>query len=127
MGFKDISDKAKEFGLKQDLKCPLCGDKLVFKNSRYGGFYGCASWNSTRCSGSVGCHPGTRIPLGVPADRETKELRNKAHDLFDQMWKSRQMSRKEAYQWLADAMGVDEAHIGWMNKEDLKKLLEILK
>lgn len=127
MGIENISEKAKSFVDPSTLICPFCGDKLIWKESRYGGFYGCASWARTRCRGSVGCHPGTKIPLGTPADAETKALRIKAHDLFDNMWKTEGMSRKAAYEWLADAMGVDEAHIGWMNKSDLEKLIEILK
>lgn len=105
--------------------CPDCGAKLVLKNSKYGKFYGCERWGKTGCSGAIGCHPGTDKPLGIPADKETRELRISTHKLFDQLWESGKMSRRESYNWMAEQMGMMriDAHIGRFSAEQCRQLI----
>lgn len=109
---------------EHDLVCPECGAPMRLKPSRFGLFYGCSKWAETRCPGGHGAHrDGT--PLGVPADRKTKEARQAAHHVFDQLWKSSRMSRSAAYRWMQGAMGMtsDEAHIGRFSREECRSLV----
>lgn len=95
--------------------CADCGAPLVLRDSRYGLFYGCTAWARTGCPGGVGAHPdGT--PLGPPVNAEVRAARKRAHEAFDELWRGHnaRMRREEAYAWLAEALGVDEAHIGWL-------------
>ena len=78
------------------------------------------------CGAAVGCHPGTRIPLGRMADKKTRQLRAKAHQVFDPLWKSGAMSRTEAYNLLARHLGIayEQCHISQMNVEQLQYVIE---
>lgn len=110
-----------------ELLCPECGARMVLKPSRYGQFYGCVRWRETGCPGSHGCHPnGT--PLGVPADRKTKDARIEAHAAFDTLWKEGGMRRKEAYRWMQQALDLDddEAHIGNFTAEQCALLIQMV-
>lgn len=101
----------------RDLKCPECGGQMLLrvtkgKNRR---FYSCERFPD--CRGSHGCHPDGK-PLGVPADQETKELRIRAHEVFDRLWKLEGKSRAKAYTWLSIALGIKRVncHIGSFDK-----------
>jgi ribosomal protein L37AE/L43A len=92
--------------------CPACqSPPKLDQHTRSGDFV----W---RCSGgcdtSVGCHPESSIPLGTMADKTTRVARERAHELFDKLWRSGAMTRKQAYDALGLSMGLteDEAHIG---------------
>jgi ssDNA-binding Zn-finger/Zn-ribbon topoisomerase 1 len=107
------------------MKCPECNSEMILKNSRYGKFYSCINW--PKCKGSHGAHPNG-LPLGIPADAETKKLRIEAHKLFDKLWENSNMTRTQAYQKLQNLMNMtkEEAHIGKFNKEQCLKMIEIL-
>ena len=94
--------------------CPECGGVMVLRDSRFGLFYGCRAY--PRCKATHGAHRDTGLPLGIPADRETKVERQTTHALFDRLWQGdgASMRRHEAYAWMAARMGLekDEAHIG---------------
>ena len=51
----------------------------------------------------------------------------RAHDAFDPIWKSRKMSRKKAYSWLAEKLKLPEekTHIGMFDIGMCKKVIEI--
>jgi ssDNA-binding Zn-finger/Zn-ribbon topoisomerase 1 len=107
-----------------ELTCPECGAGMTLKSSRFGPFYGCARWPDTGCPGSHGAHPdGT--PLGVPANRETKAARVRAHAAFDTLWRGGGMKRRAAYRWMQDALGLtsDEAHIGRFDVPTCERLI----
>lgn len=112
---------------EHDLNCPEpgCGARMVLRPSRFGLFYGCSKFPS--CKGAHGAH-SDGSPLGHPADQETKQLRIKAHNLFDQLWKTGAMRRGEAYRWLQNALslGSEEAHIGKFTKTQCELLIKIL-
>jgi ssDNA-binding Zn-finger/Zn-ribbon topoisomerase 1 len=104
--------------------CPDCNADMVLRRSKYGPFYGCS--NYPRCTCKHGAHAdGT--PLGIPANKETRDWRIKAHDAFDQLWKGprRCMKRPEAYLWMQRmmCMSEDEAHIGRLNIEQCERLI----
>jgi len=95
---------------------------MKLKSGKYGHFYSCSNW--PMCDILVGCHPDTTNPLGTPADQKTRDWRIKAHEAFDSLWKDKEMTRKDAYQWMKTAMGVQskDAHIGMFDLEMCKKL-----
>lgn len=85
-------------------------------------FYRCAP-----CEAYVGCHKGTETPLGRVANAELRKAKMDAHGAFDPLWKEDGMSRKEAYVWLREAMGLseDECHIGLMDVEACLKVIRL--
>ena len=70
------------------------------------------------CDSYVRVHPGTKIPMGTMANRELRALRNKAHHYFDQLYKKGNMSKEDAYQWLASILAapMGQAHIGLLGE-----------
>lgn len=109
-------------GKKRDpVICGDCGADMNLRPSRYGRFWGCS--NYPECKGTHGAHPNGD-PLGIPADRETKNARIKAHAAFDKLhWDS--ASRREAYRWMQSAMGMTkkQAHIAKMNRNQCELLI----
>jgi len=63
----------------------------------------------------------------MPANAETKGWLMRAHDAFDQLWKSGRMSWREAYVWLRTAMGLSKAecHIGRFDIEQCKQVIDV--
>lgn len=114
-----------------DVKCPECGSPMVLretskfkhKNGEGRKFYGCS--NFPTCTATHGAHPDGR-PLGIPGNTETKKARIAAHEVFDELWKSGEMSRKQAYRWLAEQMGVEEVHFGEFSKEQCEEAIRII-
>lgn len=99
--------------------CPYCGKPAVFTPTSsevyHGRDYG-PLWICRPCLAWVGCHKGTRQPLGRLADAELRKAKLAAHAVFDPLWKSGRMTRKEAYRRLAKAMGLAEPpHMGEMD------------
>jgi len=107
------------------LLCPKCGSLMTLRDSRFGKFYGCSAF--PKCKETHGAHQGTGEPLGIPANKETRQARIQAHDAFDKIWKSRQMKRQEAYHWLSGQLGIERkaCHIGMFNKEQCQKVIAI--
>ena len=77
-------------------------------------------WQCAPCGAYVGCHEpgkgygdGTR-PLGRLANAELRAAKMSVHQLFDPMWRDGAMTRRQAYKWLANRMGirVDDCHVG---------------
>lgn len=69
------------------------------------------------CDASVGMHPFTAIPLGILADKATREARKRAKAPFQRLYQSGRMTRDEAYRQLAQRMGIphEECHFGWFD------------
>lgn len=82
------------------------------------------------CGRFVGCHKGTTRPLGRPADAETRRARSAAHAAFDPLWRDperrRFKTRRQAYRWLAEALGIDEddCHMGEMSAENARRVID---
>jgi len=112
-------------------KCPHCNQlaKLVTGEVIYPHrpdlhdrhFYMCKE-----CDAYVGCHRGTKYPLGQLANKKLRSLRMEAHEAFDEIWKGR-MSRSEGYKWLAFhmSMSATECHIGKMGVKNCWKVIKI--
>ena len=77
------------------------------------------------CGAWVGTHRGSTVPLGRLANAELRRAKQAAHSAFDPLWKSRRMSRSEAYAWLAKALGVSLAncHIGMFDVEGCRAVV----
>jgi ssDNA-binding Zn-finger/Zn-ribbon topoisomerase 1 len=77
------------------------------------GFYGCSRFPA--CDGAIGMHRNGK-PLGIPADKATRQARIAAHAAFDLIWQhdERPQARRRAYRWLQHALKLseDDAHIG---------------
>lgn len=126
--------------MKAPPDCPYCGRPAVFQPTSahlysgqdWGPVYECAP-----CKAWVGCHKNGagRQPLGVPANQATRELRKRAHAVFDPLWAakmrrdgcSKSAARTAAYTWLAGHLGIpaSECHISWMVDERLRQTIEL--
>ena len=112
--------------------CRYCGSPVVYTSNAeiYGREYGNGKCYLCRnCKAYVGVHTGTQIPLGTLANKELRDIRHKAHNEFDQLWKSNKMTRYNAYKWLANEMNLEikKTHIGWFEKGQCLKVIELVK
>lgn len=109
-----------------DLICPEpdCGAPMKLRNSKYGKFYGCTNYPD--CDSTHGAHPDDS-PLGVPADKETRQARMRAHEAFDQLWRpiGAPYSKDQAYFEMRGMLSLkpDEAHIGMFDKERCEAMI----
>ena len=71
-------------------------------------------WVCEPCDARCGCHGASQKPLGRMANAELRRARMEAHAAFDPLWKKGNLSRTEAYAWLANQLGlaVSKCHIG---------------
>lgn len=91
-------------------------------------------WHCEPCGAWVGCHPAAQnggmgdgtVPLGSLANPELRRWRTTAHQLFDELWQSKEMSRAEAYAWMARRLRLrpDQCHIGSFDVALCKALVE---
>lgn len=106
-------------GTKTEVICPDCGSLMVLRDGQYGKFWGCSQF--PKCEGAHSAHPdGT--PLGIPANKETKNARIQAHAEFDRLWRNGPLSRRQAYRWLQGLPLPD--HIAEMSKDECAALIE---
>lgn len=134
-----MNHKKKKRKRTQAMRCPVCGANMILRsadgiyreNLNHTMLYVCK--NYPQCDTYVRTHPGTTIPVGTPANRELRALRNEAHHYFDQLYRSGFMSKQEAYLWLAGLLQVplSQAHIGYLGDyycreviRESKKLLQ---
>jgi hypothetical protein len=114
-------------------ECPYCGSKTACVDSSiiYGRSYG-PIWicgNHPDCDAYVGCHPGTKNPLGRLANPELRAAKKAAHAVFDTLWRKLGMRRSEAYGWLAETLGihVSQCHIGMFDVDLCERTTEAAK
>lgn len=105
-------------------------------------------WKCDGCTGRVGCHPGTTVPLGTPANAELRNARSILHkQRFDPIWKTadqtggyrpedekarwriRRAARTRLYAFLADKLeiDVDACHIGMFDLKTCRRAWTALK
>lgn len=102
---------------------------MVLREGKFGMFYGCVRYPA--CDATHGAHAdGT--PLGIPADKETKQARIEAHAVFDELWrkaskKGKKSARQKAYAWLREELGLtkEECHIGRFDKAMCQRVIEV--
>src|SRR5690625_271368 len=75
----------------------------------------------------VGCHPGTKRPLGRLADSRLRLAKMRAHEAFDIIWRSRAMTRSGAYKWLSQQMGLPphKTHIGMFDMAQCEQVVAL--
>lgn len=85
-------------------------------------------WACDLCGAQVGCHSGTKNPLGFMANKETRKLRADVHHLLDRIWKSGYISRARTYDWLAGVLELEQptCHIAELTAEQLKTALDLI-
>lgn len=120
--------------------CPYCDKpaRLVTGHAIYPhrpDLLGKKFWLCTPCDAWVGCHPRNKKhkhtgaePLGRLANGELRKAKQAAHAAFDPLWRSKTMSRKEAYQWLASQLGISpqNCHIGMMDVDSCKSVVAVM-
>ena len=104
--------------------CPYCGSatKVRPASEIYAGRMNSGAWgnvlscvNYPMCDAYVGMHAGTMTPKGSLANRELRELRKRAHALFDAYAVDGEIvTRKQAYGIAAQWLGLNPFHIGEM-------------
>ena len=116
--------------------CPYCKAKTSFVNSNliyqqsYGMIYICFE-----CDAYVGCHKGTDKSKGSLANRSLRKLRNKAHSVFDPLWKAKMIrdgcsqskARNAAYDWLSRELGIQRelTHIAMFDDQQCHSVIEL--
>lgn len=85
-------------------------------------------WVCWGCDAWVGCHEREdgAEPLGTLAKEDLRDARIKAHDAFDSLWRHGEMSREEAYSWLAQALGIPpfKCHISRMDLDYVRRVVD---
>lgn len=96
-------------------------------------------WQCKPCDAYVGCHPKKTsrgggkgdgfVPLGRLANKALRSAKIRAHAAFDPIWKSGEMSRADAYAWLAGAIGMSRqnCHIGMMDEDACRAVVAACK
>lgn len=113
----------------EDVICPHCNktailtDISTIKPERSGQIYLCEM-----CGAFCYTHENTNIPLGVPGNELERNYRSAVHKLFDIYWKENDMSRDEAYAWLAGNIGIfkKDCHIGRFDIFSCKQVLKVI-
>jgi hypothetical protein len=121
--------------LKKPEICRYCGGiiRLVPAESIYGesadrlGLKGESIYQCQNCNARVGCHKGTTRPLGNVANETLRLKRIETHNVFDAYWKSRKMTRTQAYKWLAKSLGLSDkqAHIGGFEMDECQEVIDL--
>lgn len=84
----------------------------------------------------MGCHAKNLAegrsgfePLGRLADAATRKARSAFHEVFDQLWKNKHMSRAQAYEWLRTELGISahECHGAMFDEDRAVKALSLSK
>jgi len=102
--------------MSRRMKCPDHDFNLRRRQTRYGGRWYCPEKGCT-----VVCWEGS---TSTPANKETRDARQLAHDAFDRIWKTKVMSRAAAYLWLADFLNIGPkcCHIGMFDAETCERV-----
>lgn len=112
-----------------ELICPSCNNPMMQETSKFtysdGRFK--KFWCCHNCSITHSAHPDGR-PVGVPANKETREWRQKAHKAFNKTWQQWGYSQGKAYILMQRLMGMtqQEAHIGNFDKRQCQILIQLL-
>lgn len=119
--------KIEEKTIMEKVICPYCGKKAklvdsieIYFTRSYGWAWLCLCLPELAY---VGCHKGTKRPLGRLADQELRSWKVTTHGAFDKLWKSGLMSRSQAYQWLSEKLDITrgDCHIGLFDVKTCQK------
>lgn len=106
------------------LTCPIHGVPLETKRGPYSTFKGCPTWRVTRCD--IIATYSQWIDEWIISTKEERNARIATHEVFDEVWKSGQMSRREAYQKLSEDLNIRKnfCHIQHFNVEQCERVQE---
>lgn len=105
------------------LDCPECDSPMILGEFEDKLRYSCTI---NGCIGSHGAHLNGK-PLGTPANARTRKARILAHAAFDRLWENGKFTRNQAYLWLSNMLEIQEAHIGDLNLEQCRRIVEAVK
>lgn len=125
--------------LKLTPVCPYCQQPAVLVTGAViyphrPDLYDKKFWHCQKDQAYVGCHaPNKQFgftgvePLGRLANAELRLAKTKAHHWFDPLWKDKHMSRRKAYLWLANQLGipVESCHIGEFDVAQCEKVAQL--
>lgn len=86
-----------------NIKCPYCGARAFLRPASvvYGEraapgskLYVCGNYPA--CDSYVAAHRTSQLPMGTLADKQLRRERQAAHAVFNQLWKSGLMSKRQA-------------------------------
>lgn len=108
--------------------CPYCLGVPEHVDSKeiYGKSFGMV-YLCRRCNAYVGCHKSDQAKaLGRLADATLRKKKKAAHAAFDPLWQSGEMTRPQAYEWLAGQLGlpVEHTHIGMFSVSQCEVVIE---
>lgn len=116
---------------KKKVRCQYCGsdaslrpDSVVRgKGARGVKLYVCDRYPA--CDAYVGVHVHSLQPLGTLADRPLRQKRQRAHAVFNTLWTSGLMEKKQAYAWMQAKFSLheDTAHIGMFSEFMCERLI----
>ena len=98
-----------------NIKCPYCGARAFLRPASvvYGEraapgskLYVCGNYPA--CDSYVAAHRTSQLPMGTLADKQLRRERQAAHAVFNQLWKSGLMSKRQAYLWLQAKLDLPE-------------------
>lgn len=119
------------------MNCPYCDKPAVFfptserfYSRDWGAVYACIP-----CGAWVGCHKGTKRPLGRLANAELRKAKIAAHAAFDKLWQGKMLrdecskgeARRAGYKWLAEQLDIEpkKCHIGMFDLDLCAKVVEV--
>ena len=76
------------------------------------------------CDAYVGCHNNTEKALGIMANKELRELRQKVHAYIDPYWKSGDFKRGQVYYQISKEIG-KPYHTGESDIDMCNKILNL--
>lgn len=114
------------------VNCNYCGEpakmisgKQLYYGKGYPHLDKLMYWQCVPCNAHVGTHKNTSKPMGRLANPALRKAKSAAHNAFDPLWQDGEMSRTEAYGWLAHAMAIERknCHIGYFNLDECLQVL----
>lgn len=66
---------------------------------------------------------------GVSPEETFGNFESRPHRLFDDMWKSGDMNREDAYEWLSERLGIPRylTHVGMFDEAQCRRTIELCK
>lgn len=120
--------------MSKPVMCPYCNTNAALVTGRevyphLRNLHHKKFWKCDPCAAWVGTHENSLEfkPLGRLAKKELRDLKMKAHMVFDAFWKEGTMKRTEAYAKLASELKIQTnlCHIGWFSEDECRRVVEI--
>lgn len=116
--------KIKCLQCNKEVEATLVTGDIVYphrKDLKNKNFYKCPL-----CGSYVGCHQGTKKPLGCIPSTALRRARMKVHDKLDRFWKSGKYKRSFVYKFISEKVGYTYHTGNTKTIEECNKVLTIL-